>query len=67
MFKIKDIVRPLHLLGVAVLLHVCFCFFIISYDLVECERLLAEEEEARPKVEIVKQPNGSAYTPNPML
>lgn len=42
---------------------------IISNCLVECERLLAEEEDSQsPKAEIVRQQNGdAAYTTNPML
>ena len=39
----------------------------MTNNVVECERLLAEEEDARPSAEIVQQPNGYAYTSNPML
>jgi len=36
--------------------------------IVECERLLAEEEDARPKAQITRQANGdAAYSSNPML
>jgi hypothetical protein len=68
MFKIRDIVRLLHLLEVAVSQHVRPRKHDISNYLVECERLLAEEEDTRPKAEIIKQANGeAAYTSNPML
>jgi len=49
----------------------CRCVYVPFSEftnlLVECERLLAEEEDAQPKAEIVRQPNGDAYTSNPML
>jgi hypothetical protein len=68
MCKIRGIVKLLHLLVVAVLQHVCLLKIVFLTVLVECERLLAEEEDAQsPKVEIIRQPNGDAYTSNPML
>lgn len=45
-----------------------FCLCESANRVVECERLLAEEEDAQtPKAELVRQPNGDAYTSNPML
>src|SRR5271168_2112616 len=67
MYKIRDIVKLSLRPEVAVLLHVCSRYYRISHCIVECERLLAEEEDAHPKADIVKQPNGNAYTSNPML
>jgi len=68
MFRIRDIVKLLHLLVVDVSQHVCSVQYDVSNYQVECERLLAEEEDAHPKAEIIRQANGeSAYTSNPML
>jgi len=68
MCRIRDIVKLLRLLVVAVLQHVCPLKIVFLIVLVECERLLAEEEDAQsPKAEIVRQPNGDVYTSNPML
>jgi hypothetical protein len=66
MFRINGIGRLLHQRGVDVWLLVWSQRYLI---LVECERLLAEEEDSQtPKAEIVKQQNGdAAYTSNPML
>ena len=67
MFKIRDIVRLLHLPAAAASRRVHFLEIPVADISVECERLLAEEEEAHPKAEITRQPSGAAYTSNPML
>ena len=67
MYKISGTVKRLPRLAVDALLHVSVRSKDIANFVVECERLLAEEEDAHPKAEIVRQPNGGAYTSNPML
>jgi len=67
MFKIRDIVRLLHPPAAAASRPVHFFGIHLTDISVECERLLAEEEEAHPKAEITRLPSGAAYTSNPML
>lgn len=66
MSRINGTDRPLPQLEADVSLRVYSDLYFTNW-LVECERLLAEEEDAQPKAEIVRQPNGDAYTSNPML
>jgi len=67
MFKIRDIVRLLHPPAAVASQPVHFLIIPLADILVECERLLAEEEEAHPIAEITRRPSGAAYTSNPML
>jgi hypothetical protein len=68
MSRINDTDRLLLQREVDVLLLVCSFSWNKLIWSVECERLLAEEEDTQtPKADIVKQPNGDAYTSNPML
>jgi hypothetical protein len=66
MFKIRGIDKPSPQPGVDVSQPVpLYCD--VANHTVECERLLAEEEDATPRIEVIAQPGGAAYTSNPML